>query len=319
MTQQPFSAAALRGAVDLSALSAARKPAQPGAGAGPDGGAGDLLLHVTDETFTAAVNGTTTVPALLVLWAAQVPESQTYLQTLVDLARETGGRVQVLAVDLGSNPGIAQALGPVLQQAFGQVSGLPVVLGLLQGQPVPFFVGAQPPEQVRPLLDQFLQAAVANGITGRVDTGAPADGDADETPLPPLHQQAYDAIERGDLDAAAQAYRQALADNPGDEDARLGLAQVELLLRTRDLQADQVRQAAAADPADVTAQCRAADLEVVGGHVEDGLARLIDTVRRTAGEDRDRAREHLVGLFDVVGPTDPRVAAARRSLMSALF
>lgn len=323
--------AALRGAVDLSSLARPRPQAPAGAqtpggqptGASAGGAAGlDAgLVHATDATFAEVVNGSTLVPAVLVLYTDQIPESQEFVQTLVEEAARNEGRFRVAAVDIAANPGIVQALSPVLQEAFGQVSALPVVVGLLQGQPVPFFLGVQPIEQVRTLLEQFLSAAVANGVTGRVETaGAPAaDGEDDEDTLPPLHQQAFDAIERGDLDAAADSYQQALQENPKDEEARLGLGQVELLRRTNGLDLNAVRAAAAADPSDVNAQLQAADLDLVGGHVEDAFLRLIDLVRRTSGEERDTVRQHLLGQFEVVGAADPRVAKARTSLMSALY
>ncbi len=137
--------------------------------------------------------------------------------------------------------------------------------------------------------------------------------------MPPLHQRAFDAIEAGDLDAAAAAYREALVQSPADSDAKLGLAQVGLLQRTAGVDPQQARAAAAADPTDVDAQILVADLDLLGGHVEDAFVRLVDTVRVTVDAERNRAREHLVELFDVVGTADERVAKARKSLMSALF
>ncbi len=80
-----------------------------------------------------------------------------------------------------------------------------------------------------------------------------------------------------------------------------------------------MRKAAAENPGDAQAQIAAADLDLVGGHVEDAFGRLIDTVRRTAGDDRDAVRLRLLELFELVGADDPRVAAARRALARALF
>jgi putative thioredoxin len=62
-----------------------------------------------------------------------------------------------------------------------------------------------------------------------------------------------------------------------------------------------------------------ADLDLLGGHVEDAFDRLIDLVRRTDGDDRNRVREHLLGLFAAVGNDDPRVLKGRQKLASALF
>lgn len=341
MSQQPFSTAALRGAVDLSGLGArggAQRPGQPPAGAAPAGageGAGmpsggvpgrsGTLVHASDATFGSVVNASLTTPIVLVLWTPQVPESLQHLRELAQAARDKEGRFQVVGVDLADSPGIMQALTPVLQQTFGQVSALPVVMGLLGGQPMPFYLGVQDMAQVDQLLDKFLEAAVTNAVTGRVDVGADVDGDdqrdeeGQEQELPPLHQAAYEAIERGDWPAAVTAYEQALAQDPSDEMATLGLGQVRLLERTSRMDLAAVRQAAADRPGDVRAQIDAADVDAVGGHVEDAFLRLIDVVRRTSGDDRDAARTHLLGLFDVIGPHDPRVQKARTSLMSALF
>jgi putative thioredoxin len=137
--------------------------------------------------------------------------------------------------------------------------------------------------------------------------------------LPPLHQQAFDAVERGDFAGAIDAYDRALRENPKDSLAREGRAQVALIGRTDGLVPSQVRAAAADRPSDVDAQLAVADLDVVGGQVEDAFSRLIDLVRVTFGPEREVIRERLVELFDVVGQSDPRVAAARQKLASALF
>lgn len=325
MSQQPFSPSALRGAVDLSALSGAGtagRSAPAGGRAAPSaaaGGRGGAVLEATDATFNQVVSGTVSVPAVLVLWAEQMPESRDHVDLLGRLAQEYQGRFQVVAVELQANPGVMQAITPVLQQAFGQITSLPVVVGLLSGQPVPFYLGPQPEPQVRQVLDQFLEAAVANGVTGRADLAGETEDGPEEQQLPPTHQQAQEALDRGDLDAASAAYEQALRDSPADEDAKRGLARVQLLQRTRDLDVAAVRAAAADRPGDPDAQIPAADLELVGGHVEDAFVRLVDTVRVTSGDERNRVREHLLSLFEVVGPHDPRVGKARQALTNALF
>ncbi|KRE57222.1 tetratricopeptide repeat protein [Phycicoccus sp. Soil748] len=341
MTDQPFTAAGLRGAVDLTGLqgqptgSTQSRPGGAGAaaaaGAGAQGGQGGahgapggvsahgvagrtgLVVEGTDANFTEVANASVGVPLLLVLWAAQVPESRDYLDTVVGLARALDGRLQVVSVDVEQNPALLRAF---------QIQSVPVTLGLIQGQPVPMFAGVQPAEAVRPVLDEFLSLAVQHGVTGRVeltDDGAPGDDEVVEPPLPPLHQEAYDAIERGDLAGAHAAYTQALKENPADADAELGLAQVGLMQRTEGADLQAARAAAADRPTDVAAQTLVADLDVLGGHVEDAFLRLIDLVRATSGEEREQARVHLVQLFAVVGGHDERVKKARTALMSALF
>ncbi|AKU17488.1 tetratricopeptide repeat protein [Luteipulveratus mongoliensis] len=336
MTQQPLNAAALRGAVDLSSL--ANRPAgggTPAAGSaaapGPDAPAGSpgstdgLVVDIDAQGFSALVTASTRYPVVITLWATSQPASRTPVDELARVVRKEAGRVQLGIVDIDKAPEIAQAF-----QQLGQAAQLPAgtpmtTVAFLQGQPMPLppFPSEEAAEQ---LMDELLKVAVQNGITGRVpgdhdappEDDAPAE-DADSDELPALHQAAYDAIEQGDYDGAITAYEQALADNKDDEDARLGLGQVRLLKRTEGADLQQARAAAASDPTDVEAAKTVADLDVLGGHVEDAFTRLLDLVRATAGDERNAAREHLIGLFDIVGSADPRVKKARTALMSALY
>ncbi len=315
MSSQPFTAAALRGAVDLSSLKRPAPPAGPASPADPTttGGASGVVVEGTDATISQLLRPDLPYPVVMVLWSPRLKESADFVATMVAVARRYAGRYQLVTVDVDANPAILQAF---------QVQAVPVSFAFLQGQPVPLFEGAQPEAQVTGIIDQVLALAAQHGVTGTVPgaDAAPAVAEvAEELPLPPLHQQAYDAIESGDLEAAAAAYREALAQSPADTDAKLGLAQVGLMQRTAGVDLQSARAAAAADPTDVDAQIVVADLDLLGGHVEDAFVRLIDTVRVTADADRNKAREHLVELFEVVGTTDERVVKARKSLMSALF
>jgi putative thioredoxin len=302
MTSHPISSAALRGAVDLSTLN---QPAPSTRAADADA----LVIEGTDGGFQAIVTGTQKVPAVVVLWSQRSPASADFVEVVASVAASYEGRFQLVSIDVDSNPGLLQAF---------QVQSVPVTLGLVAGQPVPLFAGAQPAEQVRVYVDELLKLAAEHGVTGRVAVAA-ADEAEVEPELPPLHQEAFDAIERDDLDAAADAYTRALAQNPADDEAAVGLAQVKLMQRTAGVDQQAARVAAADAPADIAAQMLVADLDVLGGHVEDAFVRLVDVVRATEGDEREAVREHLVELFAVVGAHDERVQKARRALMSALF
>jgi putative thioredoxin len=311
MSQQPgFSA---YGAVDLSALSRpAPQPTSPRSGDAA-AGAASYAFDVTEASFQADVlEQSMTVPVVVDFWAEWCGPCKQLSPILEALAQEYDGRWVLARVDVDAE----QRLGAAFQ-----VQSIPSVFAVVKGQPIPLFQGALPEPQVRQYVDELLRVAAQAGVTGRADGGAaqPEAEEVPEAPVDPRFDEAYDAIERGDFDAAAAAYRALLDESPADEEARVGLAQVELLRRTRDLDPTAVRTAAAERPADVKAQCDAADLDLLGGHVEDAFDRLVDTVRRTAGDDRAAARVHLVGLFDLVGPDDPRVVKGRRDLASALF
>jgi putative thioredoxin len=328
MTNQPGRPARpaldLRGAIDLSALTARRPapngaPGRAGAPASAPGGdsgpaAPGVVIDVTDASFmTDVVRRSETVPVLIDFWAEWCEPCKQLSPVLERLAAEHAGTFVLAKVDVDANPQLAQAF---------QVQSIPSVFAVLKGQPLPLFQGAQPEPQIRAVLAEVLRVAAANGVTGRAevaDVEAPPEVEPEPEPLPQLLQDAYDAIDQGDLQAATKAFEAMLNENPADEEARLGLAQVRLMERTQGVDVAAARAAAAQNPQDVDAQLKVADLDLLGGHVEDAFARLIDTVRITAGPEREAARTHLVELFDLVGPQDPRVAAARLKLANALF
>lgn len=302
----------VRGAVDLAALTRPPTPAPGTPGGLP--AAGSHVVDVDEAGFPALVQSSTQFPVVVLLWASWSEVSVTLAGVLGTLAEEYGGRFQLARIDTEANPQVAAAF---------QAQSVPSVVAILAGQPIPLFQGAQPVEQVRAVLDQVLAAAAANGVTGVAaptgDPDAEVPAEPEEPPLPPLHQAAYDAIERDDLAAASTAYAQALRENPRDAMARAGLAQVGLLERTRSADIDAARAAAAADPGDVAAQLLVADLDLMVGNVEDAFARLVDVVRATSGPDRESVRLRLVDLFEVVGADDARVLVARRALANALY
>ncbi|MDN5790133.1 MAG: tetratricopeptide repeat protein [Micrococcales bacterium] len=317
MTQQPFTAAALRGAVDLSSFK--RPAATPGQGTGgrqgeASGATTGYVIEGSDASIRDVVTASTTYPIVMVLWSSRLAQSADFVTTVTAVAQRYAGRFQLVTIDVDHNPAVLQAF---------RVEAVPVSFAFVAGQPVPLFEGIQPEAQVAAVIDQVLDLAAQHGVTGQVPGAATASVDADEEPteppLPPLHQRAYDAIEADDLKGAAAAYQEALAQNPADADAKLGLAQVGLMQRTAEADTTAARAAAAAAPRDVDAQLLVADLDLLGGHIMDAFVRLIDTVRVTSDADRDKAREHLVELFEIVGVTDERVVKARKSLMSALF
>jgi putative thioredoxin len=314
MTQPTFNP---YGAVDLSALAA--RPAGPAAAAssasGASGGAaaapGGVVVDVTEADFQdVVVEQSMTVPVVIDFWADWCGPCKQLSPVLERLAGADEGRWLLAKIDVDANPRLGQAF---------QVQGIPAVFAVVKGQPIPLFQGALPEPQVRQYLDELLKVAEANGVTGRVAAGEAAPVLDAEPVDDPRYDEAYDAIERGDLDAAAAAYRAVLADDPSDADAQAGLGQVELMRRTQGLDPATARARAAAAPDDVAAQTAVADLDLLDGQVEQAFGRLVDLVARTSGDDRDAARTHLVGLFELVGGGDERVARARTALANALF
>ena len=308
-----ISAAALRGAVDLSTLRNRPTPTPADAGAATSTDtAGALVRDITDETFGEILELSRSVPVVVDLWAEWCGPCKQLSPILEKVTRELAGRVVLAKVDVDANPQLAQGF---------RAQSIPMVVALVAGQPVPMFTGAVPEEQVRQVFAQLLQLAAQNGVTGAIAVeGEAADAaPAEEPPLPPLHAEAFAAIESGDYAAPITAYEKALAENPRDEDARAGLGRVRLIHRVQGLDLHEARAAAAAGPLDLQAQFDVADLDIAGGHVEDAYSRLLDLFAALPAEQRPAVRERLVELFGLIGATDPRVIAARNRLSSLLF
>lgn len=305
-----ISPAALRGAVDLSSLR--NRPAAPPAGS-PAPGIVDVVVDATDDTFGQILELSRTVPVVVDLWAEWCGPCKQLSPIIEKVTRELDGRVLLAKVDVDANPQLAQSF---------RAQSIPMVVALIAGQPVPMFTGAVPEEQVREVFAQLLQVAAQNGVNGSLSVSGDVADDAaptDEPPLPPLHAEAFAAIENGDYAAAIRAYEQALTENPRDEDAIAGLGQVRLLDRVQGLDLQEARAAAAAAPLDVEAQFAVADLDIAGGHVDDAFGRLLDLFAELPSDERTPVRERLIELFGLIGTADPRVISARNRLSSLLF
>lgn len=319
----------LRGALDLSSLVNKSAPAAtPAPGVRPDGGGAPgasvpvpaLILDGTDANFTAILDLSAQVPVIVELSSRGQPALAEATALLERLVLERGGHIVFVRVDAEANPQLVQAF---------TATSIPTVAAVVSGRPLQLFSGAIPEKELRDVVDQILAVAAQNGVTG---IAIPADGgvapelDADGKPvpppmppLPPLHQEAYDAVELGDYTSAITAYVSALKQNPNDDMARAGLAQVSLLDRLQGKTIAAVRGAASADPTNLNAQLDVADLDISGGHIEDAFDRLLTLFPSLDPEGKNVVRARMLELFDVVGLDDPRVSKARSRLTNLLF
>jgi len=320
MSQQPFTRP---GAVDLSAL---KRPAagsgqasgtSPGAGgAGQTGGGRSAYsVDVTEQSFQTLLESSVTAPVVLVFYSpSRVPESTAYADEVAAAVDAYDGRFLAGLVDIDASPAIAQSL---------QIPQVPLLMVILDGrpaaQPIP---GVLQRDEIDTLLNQLAQGLTAQGITSRhqpLSAAPPMEGEDGEDQVDPRYAAAQQALENDDIDGAVAEYQRLVDANPADAEAAAGLAMARVLQRAQGVDLNAAREAAAASPDDVDAQTLVADLDLLGGHVDDAFTRLVELVRRTSGDDRNRAREHLLGLFAAVGNEDPRVLRGRQNLASALF
>ncbi len=307
----------MSGAVDLSALkaradSAGAAPVTPGAT--PSHGGSARVLDVTEQSFqTDVVDRSMQVPVVVDLWATWCGPCKQLSPVLERLAEAAGGAWVLAKVDVDANPRITQLFG---------VQSIPTVVAIAGGQPVEAFSGARPEPQVRQWISSILDA-LRDRLPGirAAEQAAPGDGagkPAADEPDDPRFTAAEAAVQAGDYPAAEAAYQRILDAEPANEEARVALTQVRFLARAESADPSAVTRADTA-PHDVDAQLAAADVEVAGQQPERAFERLVGAVRRLTGDDRDRVRAHLVELFELFGPDDPRVTSARRALARALF
>ena len=271
--------------------------------------ANSLIVDATDSTFSDYIELSKAVPVIVDLWATWCEPCKQLSPILERVVAEYAGRMVLVKVDVDANPQLAQAF---------QAQSIPTIVALIGGKTAPLFQGALPEAQVREVLAQVLDVAAENGVTGTVGASSEPT-EPTEAPLSPEHQEAFDAIERGDYAAATAAYEKALTNDPKDALAEAGLAQVGLLARLAGTDADVSRAAAAANTKDSAAALVVADLDVVGGHVDDAFDRLLTLFPTVDDDAKNEIRLRLLELFAVVGVADPRVVSARLRLTNLLF
>lgn len=294
------------GTIDFSTLA---KPAPA-----PEGNTGSgFVVDIEESEFPAIAQHSARVPIIMVMWAAFSPASKQTAAELAALAEEYQGRFVLVRIDGERAPQLRQAL---------QVTSFPKTIAILQGKPVPLFDGNATREQIRPIVEQVLTLAAQNGITATV---AAKDGAAEaqdvteaEEPQSPEHQRAFEAIEAGDFAAAKTAFAAALAQNPRDELAKVGILQTELLERTQHADPAAVFSQAKENLQDVNAQLAASDLELASGRIDEAFGRLLSLIGRSNGEEQELARQRIVSYFEMVGNGDASVQAARRRLAMLL-
>lgn len=294
------------GAIDLSSLTASAAT-QPPASAG-----GSYVLEVTEAVFEQVAQQSMQYPVILVFVSGGDRSSQQVATDLAELVNGLGGRMVLGVVDVAAQARIAQALG---------VQAVPTAVALIGGQLAPLFQGTRDKADIKALLDQVAQIAVANGLTGRAQPQAAAPAPEQANGEPAVDQRfaaADEALQAGDFAKAVQEFDKLLKANPRDSEAQAGRAQASLLLRTAEVDPAAIAKADAA-PDDIDLQLAAADLELVTGHAEQAFTRLVNLVRRTSGDEREQVRVRLVELFETADPADPAVTKARRALSMALF
>lgn len=320
--QQQFNpGVSLAGAVDLEALKHQVK-AEPGqAGGAP--AAGGYVIDTTENTFQAMVQTSATFPILLLLWVPTDDRLFSMARALGDAVNGLNGQIQLSRIDIATNPSIAQAL---------QVQGAPALFALISGRPMPLLQGLPGDDELKQLTDEvipkIIQSAAQSGVNGTAPYSGDPDSDAaastgatgaDTEQVPPEHAEAHRLAEEGDYAGAAAEYARVMESDPSDALAAREHAKALLLARSGSADVREVRAAAASAPDDVEAQLAVADIDMIGGQIQDAFDRLLDFLAAGHKGDLEAVRQRLLEYFTIPEPTDPRLARARRRLATLMY
>jgi putative thioredoxin len=257
-------------------------------------------LEVTVENLNSNILPLSLVrPVIVLMWSPRSPESQEMIATLGKLEVEYQAKWSLARVNIDTHPEIAQAF---------QTKNVPYAVAIIAEQMVPLFEQAYPEAQVRLVIDKVLTLSAQQGI-----------GEAPVEQMEPEEEEAMNALESGDFTVAEAAYKKWLSRKPNENLAKLGLAQTQLLIRTEGLDLNKVIEESTKSPADIELQLKAADVEIVNGGVEAAFSRLLNLVKATQGDDKNKVKNHLLNLFALVDQSDSRLISARKELANSIF
>jgi putative thioredoxin len=238
---------------------------------------------------------------VLLCWSPRSAQSKEILDILGKLESADKGAWLLGTVDVDSQPQVAQAL---------QVKAVPIAIAIVAEQLLPLFESVPQIDQVRLVINKLLELASQKGVGQAPEALA-------EIPLEPEEQAAYAALEKSDFKAAKIAYESWLKRKPNEPVAVIGLAQVNLMLRVEGLDPELTLKSAKSD--DLTSQLMCADIEIATGNNEAAFTRLLNVIRSFSGDEKEKAKLHLIQLFNLVNPSDPSLLKARNELASLLF
>ena len=257
-------------------------------------------LEVTVENLNSNILPLSLVrPVIVLMWSPRSAESQAMITTLGKLEQVYEAKWSLARVNIDTHPEIAQAF---------QTKNVPYAVAIIAEQMVPLFEQAYPEAQVRLVIDKVLALSAQQGI-----------GEAPVEQMEPEEEEAMKALESGEFSHAEAAYKKWLSRKPNENLAKLGLAQTQLLIRTEGLDLNQVIEESTKSPTDIDLQLRAADIEIVNGGVEAAFSRLLNLVKATQGDDKNKVKNHLLNLFALVDQSDPRLISARKELANSIF
>ena len=299
----------------------------------PDAGAGNGSIPVgdiikdsdTNNFSTDVIDQSTKIPVVVDFWAPWCGPCKQLSPTLDKLAREYGGKIQLVKINVDENQELATQM---------RVQSIPMVVAFKDGQPVDGFAGALPESQLRQFfekltgsegspIEQALEKAsmmVANG-----DTQNAAEIYSQILAQDPTNATSHAGVAKCLIEAEgiekAQAYLKGLdADMLNKEEVKSVLAAIDLEHASTDTEeTDSLRQKLATSPDDPQLRYDLAIALYGDGCSEEAINILVELVKTHKTWNEEAARAQLLKIFEALGHSDPITIEGRRKLSVVIF
>ena len=299
----------------------------------PDAGAGNGSIPVgdiikdsdTNNFSTDVIDQSTKIPVVVDFWAPWCGPCKQLSPTLDKLAREYGGKIQLVKINVDENQELATQM---------RVQSIPMVVAFKDGQPVDGFAGALPESQLRQFfekltgsegspIEQALEKAsmmVANG-----DTQNASEIYSQILAQDPINAASHAGVAKCLIEAEgiekAQAYLKGLdADILNKEEVKSVLAAIDLEYASTDTEeTDSLRQKLATSPDDPQLRYDLAIALYGDGCSEEAINILVELVKTHKTWNEEAARAQLLKIFEALGHSDPITIEGRRKLSVVIF
>ena len=288
-----------------------------------------FISDVTRADFASLVlEKSHQMPVLVDFWAAWCGPCQMLMPVLARVAEDYRGRFHLAKVDTDAERELATQYG---------IRSLPTVKLFRNGAVVDEFLGVQPEPAIRQLIDRHLPRP-ADATIARASAAAQA-GRTDEALA--LFRAAV--AEDPSYDRPKIELARLLVTLPPDSDVATRIAETEKLLNTlpplKRSDADvvalrtridflrivesapplpELERKVTTNPADHQARYQLSARKALAGDYEPAMEHLLELVRRDRRYGDDAGRKTLVGLFTLLGNSNPLVTRYRGLLSRAL-